>query len=429
MVCKNGSKFGLESEKTACLVCNSSADFGFGSITLCGVLDNALFPFQRDDGFQVRGAREQIERLHFLDAVAVAFPFLDGGGNFVGAAEHVAYAHGLAHGERVDDAGFAALAGRVKQNFFALAGNGAREPCLHEVLVDLARDEAVILLEVACGCLRAVDGGAFHLDAQHRLGGLAQREAEKPVTAVQIEEVVFLGKRKHAPGGLDEVVDLALVHLAETGGGVLEAEMPQIERKFARAKELLEGEPFGGPLGLEIVIRLCRVNVGVCRSHVIWRFLQNFGNLLQFTDNCGVNFLDIEYHDPVLVGAADDNPVECVGEGLVRRRDELFEQQAVYGVVLLGLQDAVVFVEAQVAGLHVDAPLAGGAVVAGHGARGYGLRGPRKPVYLPKFANGAVFYLQFRLVVQRGESLAVGGIGFLGVVGEIVGYGLFEEHA
>lgn len=218
----------------------------------------------------MRGAREQIERLHFLDAVAVAFPFLDGGGNLVGAAEYVAYAHGLAHGERVDDSGFAAFAGRVKQDFLGFAGYGAREPCLHEVFVDFARDKAVILLEVASGSLCAVDGRAFHLHAEHGFRGFAQREAEKPVSAVQIEEIVFLGQRKQAAGRLDEVVDLALVHLAEAGGRVPEAKMPQVERKFARAKELLEGKPFGRALGLEIVIGLRRVNIGMCRSHVIW---------------------------------------------------------------------------------------------------------------------------------------------------------------
>ena len=185
-----------------------------------------LFPFQRHDGFEVRGAWEQIERLYFLDAVAVAFPFLDGGRNLVGAAEYVADAYGLAHGERVDDSGFAAFAGRVEQDFLGFAGYGAREPCLHEVLVDLACDKAVVLLEVACGSLRAFDGRSFHLDAEHGFCGFAQREAEKPVTAVQVEEVVFAGKRKQAASGLDEVVYLALVHLAEAGRGVLEAEMP-----------------------------------------------------------------------------------------------------------------------------------------------------------------------------------------------------------
>lgn len=187
---------------------------------------DTLFAFQHHDGFQVRGAGEQVERLYFLDAVAVAFPFLDRGGNLVGAAENVADAYGLAHGERVDDSGFAALAGRVEQDFLGFAGYGAREPCLHEVLVDLACDKAVVLLEVACGSLRAFDGRSFHLDAEHGFCGFAQREAEKPVTAVKVEEVVFAGKRKQAASGLDEVVYLALVHLAEAGRGVLEAEMP-----------------------------------------------------------------------------------------------------------------------------------------------------------------------------------------------------------
>ena len=49
-----------------------------------------LLSFQHHDGFEVRGAGEQIERLHFAHAVAVAFPFLEGCGNLVGAAEHVA---------------------------------------------------------------------------------------------------------------------------------------------------------------------------------------------------------------------------------------------------------------------------------------------------------------------------------------------------
>ena len=192
---------------------------------------------------------------------------------------------------------------------------------------------------------------------------------------------------------------------------------------------MLKGEPFGRALGLEVVIGLRRVNVGVRRSHVIRRFLQNFGDLLQFADDRGIDFLDIEYNDPVLVRAADDNPVERVGEGLVRRRDELIEQQAVNGVVLFGLQDAVVFVEAQVARLHVDSPLAGGAVVAGHGARGYRLRVAGEPVYIPEFADGLVFDLQLVFIAEGGEGFAVGGIGFFRVIGDLVGDGLFKEHA
>ena len=377
----------------------------------------------------MRGTGEQVERLHFLDAVAVAFPFLDGGGNLVGAAEHVAYAHGLAHGERVDDSGFATLAGRVEQDFFGFAGYGAREPSLHEVLVNLARDKAVVLLEVACGCLRAFDGRAFHFDTEHGFSGFAQREAEKPVTAVQVEEVVFAGERKQAARGLDEVVNLALVHLAEAGGGVLEAEMPEVQAQFARAKEMLEGEAFGRSLRLQVVIRLRRVNVGMRRSHVIGRILQNFGNLFQFADNRRVDFLDVEYDDPVLVRAADDNPVERVGEGLVRRRDELVEQQAVNGVVLLGLQDAVVFVEPQVARLHVHAALAGGAVVAGHGACNDRLRTAGEAVHVPEFTDGIVLDFQLFFIAEGSEGFAVGGIGFFRVIGDLVGDGLFKEHA
>lgn len=192
---------------------------------------------------------------------------------------------------------------------------------------------------------------------------------------------------------------------------------------------MLKGEPFGRALGLEVVIGLRRVNIGMRRSHVIRRFLQNFGNLLQFADNRSVNFLDIEYDDPVLVRAADDNPVERVGKGLVRRRDKLVEQQAVNGIVLFGLQNAVVFVETQVAGLHVDAPLTGGAVIAGHGARGYRLRVAGEAVYIPEFANGLVFDLEFFFIVKRGKGFAVGGIGFFCVIGDLMSYGLFKEHA
>ena len=377
----------------------------------------------------MRGAGEQVERLYFLDAVAVAFPFLDRGGNLVGAAENVADAYGLAHGERVDDSGFTALAGRVEQDFFRFAGYGAREPCLHEVLVDLACDKAVILLEILRRSLRAFDGRAFHFDAEYGFCGFAQREAEEPVTAVQVEEVVFAGKRKQAASGLDEVVYLALVHLAEAGGGVLEAEMPEVQAQFARAKELLEGEAFGRSLGFEVVVGFRGIDIGVCRGYVIWRFLQDFGNLLQFADNRGIDFLDIEYHDPVLVRAANDDPVERVGERLVRRRDELVEQQAVNGVVLFGLQDAVVFVEAQVARLHVDAPLAGGTVVAGHGACGYRLRVAREPVYIPEFTDGIVLDFQLFFIAEGSEGFAVGGIGFFRVIGDLVGDGLFKEHA
>ena len=329
----------------------------------------------------------------------------------------------------MNHAGFTALAGRVEQDFLGFAGYGAREPCLHEVLVDLACDKAVVLLEIFRGSLRAFDGRAFHLDTEHGFCGFAQRKAEESVTAVQVEEVVFAGERKHAARRLDEVVDLALVHLAEAGRGVLEAEMSEVKTQLARAKELLEGNSFGRSLRLQVVIRLRRVNVGMRRSHVIGRILQNFGNLFQFADNRRVDFLDVKYDDPVLVRAADDNPVERVGEGLVRRRDELVEQQAVNGVVLLGLQDAVVFVEPQVARLHVHAALAGGAVVAGHGACNDRLRTAGEAVHVPEFTDGIVLDLQLFFIAEGSEGFAVGGIGFFRVIGDLVGDGLFKEHA
>ena len=140
----------------------------------------------------MRGAGEQVERLHFAHAVAVTFPFLERGGNLVGAAENVAHADGLPHCECMNHAGFAALAGRVQQYLLGFAGDGPRESRLYEHLVDLACDKAVVLLAEFCGCLRTVDGRAFPFHTEYRLGGFAECKTEQPVSAVQIQEMVFL---------------------------------------------------------------------------------------------------------------------------------------------------------------------------------------------------------------------------------------------
>lgn len=73
-----------------------------------------LLLFKSDERFEVRGAGEQVHRQHFLDAIAVTFPFGEGAWDFVSAAENVEYTHGLAHRESPDDARFSALARRVQ---------------------------------------------------------------------------------------------------------------------------------------------------------------------------------------------------------------------------------------------------------------------------------------------------------------------------
>ncbi len=376
----------------------------------------------------MRRAREQVERQHFLDAVAETFPFGESGRNFVGTAENVQHADGLSQSKRANHAGFGSLAWRVQQNAFWFARDRPRESHLHERLVNLACDELVILLQEPCGSFRAIDGRAFPFHAEHGLGGFAEREAEEAVTAVKVQEVVALFKAKQAACGLDEVVNLAFVNLAETRHRVLEPEMAEVQRKFTRTVKLFEVERVCRALRFEIVIGFRRIDVSVGRRHVVRALLQNFCNLFQLADNACVQLFHVENHDAVLVCAADDNPVERVGERLVRRRNELVEQQTVNGVVLFGLQDAIVFVKTQIARLHFDLALGRGAVIARHRACNNRLRTTGKAVHFPEFADGGILDLELFLVFERGKSLAISGIGFLRVIREIVGDGLFKKH-
>ena len=164
------------------------------------------------------------------------------------------------------------------------------------------------------------------------------------------------------------------------------------------------------------------------RRHVVRALLQYFCNLLQLADDACVQLFHVENHDAVLVRATDDNPVERVCERLVRRRDELVEQQAVNRIVLFGLQNAIVFVKPQITRLHFDLALGRGAVIARHGASDNRLRTACKAVDFPKFADGIVLDLEFVLVVERSEGLAVGGIRFLRIIREVMGYCLFKKH-
>ena len=188
----------------------------------------------------MRRAGEQVERQHFLDAVAETFPFGEGIRDFVGAAEYVQHAHGLSQSKRTNYAGFSPFARRVEQNAFRFARNRARESHLHERLVNLACDELVILFQESCGSLRAVDGRTFPFHTEYGLGGFAERKAKEAVTAVKIQEVVALFETEQAACGLDEVVNLAFVDLAESRYRVLEPKMAEVERKFTRAVKLLE---------------------------------------------------------------------------------------------------------------------------------------------------------------------------------------------
>lgn len=376
----------------------------------------------------MRGSREQVERLHFAHAVAVTFPFLERGGNLVGAAEHVGHADRLAHGERMNHARFAALARRVEQDFLGFVRDGAREPGLDKVLVDLACDKAVVFLEVLGRCLRAFDGKPFPFHAEHGLGRFAERKAEQAVTAVQIQEVVFLGEREHAACSLDEVVDLAFVNLAESRDRVLEAEFPEVEAQFARAVELLEVESVCRALRFQVVCGFGGVHVGVRRRHVEGGILQRVRNQLELAHDARVNLLDVENDDAVLVSAADDNPVERVGERLVRRRNQFLKKEIVNLVVLFGFEHRFLAVELEVARLHEHAALARGAVASGERACDYLLRVAREAVHVPKFLDGEVLDVELVLVVEHGERFAVGGIGFACVVRNLVCDGLFEEH-
>jgi len=240
--------------------------------------------------------------------------------------------------------------------------------------------------------------------------------------------MVALFETEQAACGLDEVVNLAFVNLAESRHRVLEPEMAEVERKFARAVKLLEVERVCRALCFEIVVGTGRVHVGMCCGHVVRALLQDFGNLLELAHDTCIELFHVENHDAVLVRAADDEPVERVGERLVCRRDELVEQQTVNGVVFFGLQNAIVFVKAEVARLHFDLALGRRAVIARHGASHNRLRTACKTVDFPKFADGFVLDLEFVLVIERSEGLAVSGIRFLRVIREVVSDGLFKKH-
>lgn len=376
----------------------------------------------------MRRAGEQVHRQHFLDTVAVTFPFGESAWDFVGAAENVEHTHRLAHRESADDARFGTLARRVQQNAFRFARNRSRKSHLHKRLVNLAGDELVVLLQESCGCLCAINGRTFPFHTEYGLGGFAECKAEETVTAVKIQEVVALFKTEQTACGLDEVVDLAFVNLAEARHRVLEPEMAEVERKFARTVKLLEVERVCRALCFEIVVGACRVHVGMCCGHVVRALLQDFGNLLELAHDTCIELFHVENHDAVLVRATDDEPVERVGEWLVCWRDELVEQQAVNGVVFFGLQNAIVFVKAEVARLHFDLALGRRAIIARHGASHDWLRTACKAVDFPKFADGFVLDLEFVLVIERSEGLAVGGIGFLRVIRKVMCDGLFKKH-
>ena len=387
-----------------------------------------LLLFKSDERFEVRGAREQVHRQHFLDSVAVTFPFGEGAWDFVSAAENVEHTHGLAHRESPDDARFSALARRVQQNAFRFARDRPRKSHLHKRFVNLACDELVVLLQESCGSLGAIDGRAFPFHAEYGLGCFTECKTEEAVTAVKVQEVVALFKTEQAACGLDEIVDLAFVDLAESRHRVLEPEMAEVERKFARAVELLEVERVCRSLGFEIVVGTSRVYVGMCCGYVVRALLQDFGNLLELAHDACIEFFHIENHDAVLVRATDDEPVERISERLVCRRDELVEQQTVNGVVFFGFQNAIVFVKAEVARLHFDLALGRRAIIARHGACHNRLRTACKAVDFPKFADGFVLDLEFVFVIERSEGLAVSGIRFLRIIREVMGYCLFKKH-
>ena len=223
-------------------------------------------------------------------------------------------------------------------------------------------------------------------------------------------------------------MDLAFVNLAESSHRVLEPEMAEVERKFARAVKLLEVERVCRALGFEIVVGTSRVHIGMRCGHVVRALLQDFGNLLELAHDACIELLHVENHDAVLVCAADDEPVERVSERLVCRRDELVEQQAVNRVVFFGLQDAIVFVKAEVARFHFDLALGRGAVIARHRACDNRLRAACKAVDFPKFADSFVLDLELIFVVERSKGFAVGGIGFLRVIRKVMCDGLFKKH-
>ena len=191
------------------------------------------------------------------------------------------------HRESPDDARFSALARRVQQNAFRFARDRPRKSHLHKRLVNFPCDELVVFLQESCGCLRAIDGRTFPFYTENGLGGFTECKTEEAVTAVKVQEVVALFKTEQTACGLDEVVDLAFVNLAEARHRVLEPEMAEVKREFARAVKLLEVERVCRALGFEIVVGACRVHVGMCCGHVVRALLQDFGNLLELAhDAC-----------------------------------------------------------------------------------------------------------------------------------------------
>ena len=377
----------------------------------------------------MRGAGEQVERLHFAHAVAVAFPFLERCRDFVGAAEHMRDADGFAHGKCVNHAGFAALAGRVQQNFFGFVHDRPRKASLHEHFVDLAGDKAVRLFKVLGRSLGAIDGWTFPFHAQDVLGGFAERKAEQSVSAVQVQEMILFAQAEHAACRLDQVVNLALVNLAESGNGVAQAELAKRQAHFARTIELLEIQTVCWALRFQIVIRFSRVHVGVCGSYLERSFFQCVRNQFELAHDACVNLLDVENHHAVLVSATNNDPVQSVSERLVSRLNQLFEQEFVNLVVFFGFEHRFLTVELQVAWLHVHAALARGTVAAGHGACNHLLRSARKAIDIPKFLDSRIFNAEFIFVVEHGERFAVGGICFAGVARNLMCNGLFEKHS
>ena len=146
----------------------------------------------------MRRAGEQVHRQHFLDTVAVTFPFGEGCWDFVSAAENVEYTHGLAHRKSADDARFSTLARRVQQNAFRFARDRPRKSHLHKRLVNFPCDELVVFLQESCRSLGAIDGRAFPFHTENGLGGFTECKAEETVTAVKIQEMVALFEAEQA---------------------------------------------------------------------------------------------------------------------------------------------------------------------------------------------------------------------------------------
>lgn len=144
----------------------------------------------------MRSTWEQVERQHFLDTVAETFPFSKGCRDFVGAAENVEYADGLAHSESADDTWFSSLARRIQEDAFRFAGDRPRKSHLHERFVNLSSDELVVFLQESCRCLSAINRRTFPFYTENGFCGFAEGETEKSVTAVKIQKVVALFKAK-----------------------------------------------------------------------------------------------------------------------------------------------------------------------------------------------------------------------------------------